>query len=148
MSDSEWKVGTWRTLLLGRGSRCRKLRFSVMNELLASLRREEVGDTAYGLLCLCCGSVLFRTCGFFSGVFSYTSAHTGLCKSCLLSLLVSRLELHAGGQFKAIHLLWLQPKPFCVRNVESTTLLIPAGLHRPLPTQAGSGGAAAAQPVM
>lgn len=100
------------------------------------------------LLCLCCGSVLFRTCGFFSGVFSYTSAHTGLCKSCLLSLLVSRLELHAGGQFKAIHLLWLQPKPFCVRNVESTTLLIPAGLHRPLPTQAGSGGAVAAQPVM
>lgn len=75
MSDSEWKVGTWRTLLLGRGSRCRKLRFSVMNELLASLRREEVGDTAYGLLCLCCGSVLFQTCGFFSGV-SPTHQHT------------------------------------------------------------------------
>lgn len=112
MSRAEWKVGTWRTSLLKCGNRCQKLRFSLMNALLVSLKREEVGNAACGLPCLCCGSVLFQTCGFLSDVSPSYQCTPGYVKSWSLSLLVSRLDLAAGGQFKGNHLLWLQAETF------------------------------------
>lgn len=75
MSDSEWKVGTWRTLLLGCGSRCQKLRFSVMNELLVSLRRDEVGDTAYGCSVCVVAQCYFGRVGFLVVCLLHISTH-------------------------------------------------------------------------